>query len=43
MYLDGIDPCVIDVGDYPAGILDCFCYGPDCLAPLVLSGSLVVT
>ena len=34
---------VIDVVDYAAGILDCFCYGPDGVAPLQLSCSLVVT
>src|SRR5262249_53170411 len=41
--LPGIELCVIDVVDYPAGILDGFCYGPDGLAPLHLSCSLVVT
>jgi hypothetical protein len=37
--LHGIEPCVIGVVDYPAGILDC----PNGLAPLLLSCSLVVT
>src|SRR5215831_15668469 len=41
--LHGIELCVIDAVGYPAGILDCFCYGPDGLAPLLLSCSLIVT